>query len=285
MCRPRGGVSFGHAANGQVVAFRRAAGPDDLLGLRPDCGRDLGPGIVYGVFCRGAESVGRAARVAVDFGEIRPHRLHHPRIDAGRGVVVEIDGKCRLHFLYVGLDRISRSPQGSLAPLGQTTVDTEHSRPHEGQKRVLSNSKCSSRSSRTFNRHRRRTTTSGTKTTTSTVPQSQRTSISSYLQAYTIAPMTRTGNKTIEAVTVCETTESRAVLRQSLFVGQPSLHAFVQKLQKSPQQFNHGTVLRFQTCFYTCPSRQTALSCRSATRFQNLPCRRGFPPPDGIRTR
>ena len=48
--------------------------------------------------------------VAVDLREIRAHRLHHPRIDAGRGVIVEIDGKLK-HYLGA-----NKRPHANLRP-------------------------------------------------------------------------------------------------------------------------------------------------------------------------
>ena len=42
---------------------------------------------------RPAETVAGAAGVAEDLGEIGQHRLQHPRIDRGGGVVVEVDGR------------------------------------------------------------------------------------------------------------------------------------------------------------------------------------------------
>ena len=43
-----------------------------------------------------AEGVGRAAGVAEGLGEVRQHRLQHPRIDRRGGVVVEVDGTTRI---------------------------------------------------------------------------------------------------------------------------------------------------------------------------------------------
>ena len=101
ICLPRGGLPFGHAANRQVVALRRPARQDDFFRPRADGRGDSVAGIFDGILGRRAEGMARAARIAVSLREIRQHRLDHPRIDAGRGVIVEIDGQAQANSAFM----------------------------------------------------------------------------------------------------------------------------------------------------------------------------------------
>ena len=63
----------------------------DLTGHRPDRGGEGRPCRLDRIAGLAAHFVGRAAGVAVVVGEPRQHRLEHPRVESGRGVVVEVD--------------------------------------------------------------------------------------------------------------------------------------------------------------------------------------------------
>src|SRR5262249_43121392 len=82
---------FGDALDHQVVAFRSAAGEDDLFRSCPNQIGDLDAGILDGFFAGPAEGVVAAGRVAKFIGEIRYHRFEHARINLSGGVVVKID--------------------------------------------------------------------------------------------------------------------------------------------------------------------------------------------------
>ena len=81
-------AAFGYAPDCQIVAFGGTAGEDNLARAGADGRGDSGPGIVDGIFCLPAENVAGAGRVAVDFRPKRKHRLNHPRIDPGGGMIV-----------------------------------------------------------------------------------------------------------------------------------------------------------------------------------------------------
>ena len=77
-------------AQGQVVAFGGAAGEYDFA--RPRRSPRRAPLHRFnGRAGLGAEHMRVAARIAVVIGEVRQHRLHDARIDAGGGMIVEID--------------------------------------------------------------------------------------------------------------------------------------------------------------------------------------------------
>src|SRR5262249_58370461 len=86
-------VDRGNALECQVVALGGAGGEDDLLGAGADEGRDLLAGRLDGFLRVPAEAVIAARRVAVVLGEEGQHRLDDARITAGRGVVVQVNGK------------------------------------------------------------------------------------------------------------------------------------------------------------------------------------------------
>ena len=83
--------ALGDAADGEVVAFGGAAGEDDLRGRGADRRSDRRPRPLDGLARRVAERVADAAGVAVLLREVRQHRLDDARVDARRGVVVEVD--------------------------------------------------------------------------------------------------------------------------------------------------------------------------------------------------
>ena len=84
-------VELDHALDGEVVGLGGAAGEDDLLRLGVDqAGDPLAPRL--GRLLRlPAVAVAPAGRVTEGLGEIGHHRLEHPRIERGRGVVVHVD--------------------------------------------------------------------------------------------------------------------------------------------------------------------------------------------------
>src|SRR6266404_440675 len=91
-------VSSG-ALERQVDALGRARGEDDLLLVAADQRRDLLARPVHGLFGLPAEGMAARGRIA-EFGrEIRHHRLQHPRIEGGGGVVVHVDGKLGGHVV------------------------------------------------------------------------------------------------------------------------------------------------------------------------------------------
>ena len=82
-----------HATDRQIVAFGAATGEDELGRLAVQDGSDTAPGILQRGSGASAETVD-AGRIAVRLGPERQHRLHHARIDSGRGRVVKIDHGC-----------------------------------------------------------------------------------------------------------------------------------------------------------------------------------------------
>ena len=85
-------ASLGQATNRQVVAFRRAAGEDDLPGTGVNRLGDGASRLIHGLLAFPSEHVARATGVAELLAEIGQHRVDHARIDARRGMVVQIDG-------------------------------------------------------------------------------------------------------------------------------------------------------------------------------------------------
>jgi hypothetical protein len=79
------------ALDGQVVRLGRAAREDDLLGARPDDVGNLLARVLDRFLGLPAERVVPASRVAEVLAEKGQHRLHHPRVHRGRGVIVHID--------------------------------------------------------------------------------------------------------------------------------------------------------------------------------------------------
>jgi hypothetical protein len=102
-------VHGGDALDREVVALGGAGGEDDLAGvlvaaLALDAGADqpgdLGPGLVDRLLCLPAERVAAAGGVAEVLGKVRQHRLDHPRIGAGGGVVVQVDRQLQTHLVW-----------------------------------------------------------------------------------------------------------------------------------------------------------------------------------------
>jgi hypothetical protein len=85
--------AFRDAADGEVVALGGAAGEDDLGRVGIDRGSDFRARLLNRLARGGAEGVTDAAGVAVILREIRQHRVEHARVDAGGGVIVEVDGQ------------------------------------------------------------------------------------------------------------------------------------------------------------------------------------------------
>ena len=86
-------VGRGHALEGEIVALGGAAGEDDRPRLGPDQAGDLLAGLVHRLLGLLTEGVLPAGGVAVVFGEVWQHGLQHARIDARRGMVVQINGE------------------------------------------------------------------------------------------------------------------------------------------------------------------------------------------------
>ena len=85
-------VHLGHALDGQVVGLSGAGGEDDLLRSGVDEGGDLLAGGVNPLLGLPAEAVVAAGGVAELVGEVRQHRLQHPRVHRGGSVVIHING-------------------------------------------------------------------------------------------------------------------------------------------------------------------------------------------------
>ena len=88
---------FRHAGQGQVVRFGRAAGQDDLLFGRADQRGDLPPRLLYAFLRFPPEGVVAAGRVAELIGEVGQHRLQHPWVHRGGGVVIHVQGRFHFH--------------------------------------------------------------------------------------------------------------------------------------------------------------------------------------------
>ena len=89
--------SLRHAAQRQIVAFRRAAGEDNFARLRTDGRGDRFPRRIDRLACFPTVAMARAAGVAVLLAEIRQHRLQHARIDPRGGVVVHVNRQVASH--------------------------------------------------------------------------------------------------------------------------------------------------------------------------------------------
>ena len=80
------------AENRQIVAFSRTAGEDNLAGRGADRSGEGFPSGIHSLPGFATHLVGRAAGVAVVLGKPRKHCLERPRVEPGRGMVVEVDG-------------------------------------------------------------------------------------------------------------------------------------------------------------------------------------------------
>jgi hypothetical protein len=88
-------LTFGDAADRQIVAFGGAAGEHDFVGVGANRSRDGFAGDIDGVACLMSKSV-NAMWVAKLLGEVRQHGLDDARVDACRGVVVHVNGAIRI---------------------------------------------------------------------------------------------------------------------------------------------------------------------------------------------
>ena len=86
-------VELSGALQGQVDALGGARGEDQLLLVAADQRRDLLAGPVHRLFGLPPERVAARSRVAELGREVRHHRLQHPRVERGGGVVVHVDGE------------------------------------------------------------------------------------------------------------------------------------------------------------------------------------------------
>src|SRR5260370_12138270 len=80
----------GQAEEGEVVRFGGDAGKDDFVGMSTQQGGGAFARVLQ-CAARTAADLVRTGRVAVDAGEVGPHRLPHGRVRGCGGVVVEID--------------------------------------------------------------------------------------------------------------------------------------------------------------------------------------------------
>src|SRR5204863_10050468 len=85
------------AANRQVVALGGTAGDDDLAGFSPDGRGDGFARCIRGFFGFSAKAVIDAASIAEFLCEERQHASDDSGIDAGGGVVVEINREGETH--------------------------------------------------------------------------------------------------------------------------------------------------------------------------------------------
>ena len=112
------------AEDGQVGAFRTAAGKDHLARLAAKNSRSAVPGIVQ-QRSRPAPDVVHTGRVSPDIAQERQHGLTHLGIQRGRRVVIEVDGS---HF-----DRLKAIPVG-VHPFWQTGLHSSPRRIAKEQK-------------------------------------------------------------------------------------------------------------------------------------------------------
>ena len=85
------------ALDREVVRLGRAARPHDFLRARADQRSGLLTREIDGVFALPTELVVAAGRVPELLSEIRQHRFDSPRIGAGRGGVIHVDGQFDCH--------------------------------------------------------------------------------------------------------------------------------------------------------------------------------------------
>ena len=105
---------FGQAAEGQVVALRRAAGEHDFAGIGVQGPGDRASSLFNGLVDFRADRVAGTGRVAVLFAEVRQHGGDDPRIDSRGGMVIEIDGGLNhlCHAVHFSCAALRRGPAG-----------------------------------------------------------------------------------------------------------------------------------------------------------------------------
>jgi hypothetical protein len=84
-------VAFAEQVQRDVVRFRRAAREVDLVRLHREDARDRDARVFQCVCCFAAVLMRQRGRISEDFGEVRQHRLDHPRIAWCRRVMVEVN--------------------------------------------------------------------------------------------------------------------------------------------------------------------------------------------------
>jgi hypothetical protein len=104
-------VELDDALERQIVRLRGAAGEDDLLRLGVQQAADLlAPGVHRGLGVP-SELMVTARRISELLREVRHHRLQHPRVHRGRGVIVHVNQTSH-HRASVSI----RRPPNSLNP-------------------------------------------------------------------------------------------------------------------------------------------------------------------------
>ena len=88
-----GPVELRHALERQVVRLGGAAGEDDLVRLRADERCHLLPGLLHRRLGPPSEGMVPRRRVAKVLAQVGQHRLQHPRVERGRGMVIHVDGQ------------------------------------------------------------------------------------------------------------------------------------------------------------------------------------------------
>jgi hypothetical protein len=104
-------IHFGHALDGQIVAFGGARGEDDLLRGGADYIRNLLARGFHGLLGFPSERVIAAGRIAEFLGKVWQHGFQDPRIERSSSVIIHIDRQldpCR-HF-YLALKCAHSTP-------------------------------------------------------------------------------------------------------------------------------------------------------------------------------
>jgi hypothetical protein len=91
-------VHFRDALDHQVVGFGRSAGENNFLRGRANQRSHLLARILNRFFASPAERVVAARRIPEFLREIRQHRLQHPRVHRGGGVIVHVNWQLDGHF-------------------------------------------------------------------------------------------------------------------------------------------------------------------------------------------
>src|SRR6185437_854680 len=82
-----------HSGDGKIVAFGRAGGENNLLGLCADEGGNLLARLLHGRVRRPAELVAVAGGVAELCHEVGQHGFHYQWVHRGGGVVIHVAGE------------------------------------------------------------------------------------------------------------------------------------------------------------------------------------------------
>ncbi len=84
--------ALGHAEQGEIIAFCRAAGEYDFARLGANLRSDRFPGRIDCLFRFPAVAMAGAAGVAEPLGQIRQHGLKHAGIHRRGRVIIHVDG-------------------------------------------------------------------------------------------------------------------------------------------------------------------------------------------------